>query len=70
MLKEPICLPDGTVAESYQDIDKYLKRSGNALAGDYSPEYLKNIRLRESQRQHAQLRADIIHLFKKGIWYE
>lgn len=70
MLKEPICLPDGSVAESYADIDSYLKRSGNALAGDYSKAYLDNIRFRENQKQRAKLRADIIHLFKKGIWYE
>lgn len=70
MLKDPISLPDGSVAESYWDIDQYLKRSGNALASDYSPAYLKNVRLRESQKQRDQLHADIIHLFKKGVWYE
>lgn len=70
MLKEPVYLPDGTVAETIQDIDKYLKRSGNARASDYSREYLKNIRFLKSKKQHEDFMADFLHLFKKGIWYD
>ena len=33
-------LPDGTIAESSQDIDKYLKRAKMAMSGDFSPEYI------------------------------
>ena len=41
---EDLLLPDGSVASSVADVDKYLARSGLAMAGDYSPEYMKNIR--------------------------
>ena len=37
-------LPGGTWAECSKDIDEYLKRSGSAMASDYSGEFLKNRR--------------------------
>lgn len=41
---EEFQLPDGTWAECSKDIDEYLKRSGSAMASDYSGEFLKNRR--------------------------
>ena len=37
-------LPDGTMAESVQDVERYISESGAAMAGDYSDEYFKNRR--------------------------
>ena len=38
---EDILLPDGSVASSVADVDKYLRQRGVARASDYSPEYIK-----------------------------
>ena len=48
---EDVVLPDGSVASSVADVDKYLKASGLARAGDYSPESIKNIRFQQQQNR-------------------
>ena len=44
---EEVILPDGSVASSVADVDKYLRTSGLARSSDYSTEYIKNIRLKQ-----------------------
>lgn len=61
-------LPDGTWAESSADIDRYLKESGDAWAGDYSGEFMKTRRFLIEKAQSDSLRADFIHNYKKEIW--
>lgn len=61
-------LPDGTWAESSQDVDKYLKRSGSAWANDYSGEFFKNRRFFMEKAQQDECFADFIHNYKKEIW--
>ena len=39
---EEVILPDGSVASSVADVDKYLKASGMARASDFSTEYINN----------------------------
>ena len=63
-------LPDGKVAESAKDVDEYLKRSGTALSGDYSPEYLKRKREEREKAQSDEIRADFVQLYIKAIWNE
>lgn len=63
-------LPDGTVAESASDVDRYLKTSGAALAGDYSPKYLQNIRAKKEKDARADIFADFVQQYKKRIWNE
>lgn len=67
---EPFELPDGTIAESTQDIDKYLKSSNMCMASDYSPEYLKNIRYNREKVERAEMFADFVHNYKRMIWNE
>lgn len=43
MFKE-IQLPDGTIAESAADVDRYLRENDAASANDYSDGYFKNRR--------------------------
>ena len=63
-------LPDGKVAESAKDVDEYLKRSGMALSGDYSPEYLRRKREEREKAQSDEIRADFVQLYRKAIWNE
>lgn len=61
-------LPDGTWAESTADIDRYLKTSGSAWAGDFSGEYYKSRRFFLEKEQSDKFKADFIHNYKKEIW--
>ena len=65
---EEFVLPDGSVASSVADVDKYLKVSGLARAGDYSPEYIKNIRYQQEQSRREEIFADFIYQYKRIIW--
>lgn len=65
---EEIVLPDGSVASSVADVDKYLRSSGLALASDYSPEYIKNIRFQQEQDRRKAIFADFLYNYKRIIW--
>lgn len=67
MFKE-FTLPDGTVAESVQDVERYLKENDVAMASDFSDDYRKNRRFFNEKAQDEQLHSDFIHNFKKEIW--
>jgi hypothetical protein len=61
-------LPDGSVAESTKDVDKYLKRAKMAVASDYSKEYLNNVRYKREKSEKDERFLDFIREYKKRIW--
>lgn len=61
-------LPDGTWAECVKDVDNYIKRSGSAMAGDFSGEFIKNRRYFLEKAQHDDFMADFVRNYKKEIW--
>lgn len=63
-------LPDGTIAECSQDIDKYLKRSNMAMSCDFSPEYIKNARYKREKVEDDDRFLDFVHNYKRMIWNE
>lgn len=63
-------LPDGTIAESSQDVDVYLKRSGMAYAGDFSDGYRQSVRYQQEKGVRAEMFADFVRNYKKRIWNE
>lgn len=63
-------LPDGTIAESSQDIDKYLKRANMAMSSDYSAEYIKNARYKREKVEDEERFLDFVHNYKRKIWNE
>lgn len=65
---EEFQLPDGTWAESVKDIDRYVERTGNAMASDYSGEFIKNRRYFLEKAQSEEVRADFIRNYRKEIW--
>lgn len=67
---EDLLLPDGSVASSVADVDKYLRRSGSAKASDFSPEYLKNIRYQQETERRNELKALFLRKYKRMIWNE
>lgn len=67
---EDIVLPDGSVASSVADVDKYLRRSGLAKASDYSPEYVKNIRYQQETERKKELENKFLREYKRIIWNE
>ncbi len=67
---EEVILPDGTVASSVADVDRYLKKTGQALTSDYSTEYIKNIHFQQEQNRRNSLFADFLYNYKRIIWNE
>ena len=63
-----IVLPDGTVATSSWDIDRYLSANNLASQSDYSDEYMQNIRWNNERALHKEIFADIVQQYKKRIW--
>ena len=67
---EEVVLPDGSIASSAYDIECWLKRSGCALAGDYSDNFRKNVRYQKQKELKRALFADFINNYKRWIWNE
>lgn len=65
---EEVILPDGSVASSVADVDKYLRASGLARSSDYSTEYIKNIRQKQETDRRKQIFADFLFNYKRMIW--
>lgn len=65
---EEFVLPDGSVASSVADVDKYLEANGLAHAGDFSAEYIKNIRYQQEQNRRKEIWADFLYNYKRIIW--
>lgn len=65
---EEVILPDGSVASSVADVDKYLRSSGMARSSDFSTEYIKNIRLKQETDRQKQIFADFLFNYKRMIW--
>lgn len=63
-------LPDGSIAECPADIDKFLSRSGCALAQDYSERYRQNVNARKEKAQRDSLWAEFLNNYKRMIWNE
>ena len=69
MFKE-VLLPDGRVAESVADVDAFLKKYGLVFQGDFSGDYLKNVRRKLEALQRQDAFEDFINQYKKRIWNE
>ena len=67
---EEVVLPDGSLASSAYDIECWLKRSGCALAGDYSDDFRRNVRYQKQKELKRELFADFINNYKRWIWNE
>lgn len=67
---EEYVLPDGTVATSSQEIDRYLKANNMALKSDYSEQYMRKIHLNNDRAQRKEIFADVVQQYKKRIWNE
>lgn len=65
---EEIVLPDGSVASSVADVDKYLRANNLAHASDYSREYIKNVRTQQELNQQKEIFADFLFNYKRMIW--
>lgn len=61
-------LPNGKVAESVADVERYLKENDAAVASDYSADYQKNRRFFNEKDRRDSLHADFIHNLKKELW--
>lgn len=67
---DEIVLPDGSIATSAADIDRYIRINQAALASDYSSEYIAKVKQRQRKKEQASIWADLIHYYKRSIWNE
>lgn len=65
---EDFQLPDGTMAESVEDIERYLKENDAALVSDYSADYMNSRRFFNEKARRDKLHADFIQQVKKELW--
>lgn len=65
---EEVVLPDGSVASSTADVDKYLRTSGLARSSDFSEGYIKNARWKVETERRRSLFADFLYNYKRMIW--
>ena len=65
---EDVVLPDGSVASSVADVDKYLRMSGLAHASDYSTEYIQRVREKAEKQRQEEIFADFLYNYKRIIW--
>lgn len=65
---EDVILPDGSVASSVADVDRYLRASGLARSSDFSDEYIKNVRWKLETDRQKSVFADFLYNYKRMIW--
>lgn len=65
-----VVLPDGSIASSAADIDRYIKANQVALASDYSSEYIAKVKKRQQKNEQNSIFAELIHNYKRSIWNE
>lgn len=65
---EDFQLPDGTWAESVEDVERYLKENDAALASDFSGDFMESRRFFNEKARRDKLHADFIHNVKKELW--
>jgi hypothetical protein len=68
LFKTEFKLPDGTIATSQQDVNRYLKTTGAAFASDYSDAFLKRRRLENKKELRTDLFSAFIQNYKRSIW--
>ena len=52
--KQPVVLPDGSVAENSAEVDRFLKKEGLAMQSDFSKNYYQK---KQNEIQSAQKQA-------------
>lgn len=68
VFSEEVILPDGSVASSVSDVERFLKANNLAAASDYSPKYLQDIRRLQEKNRHQEIFAELVKQYKKRIW--
>ena len=61
-------LPDGTWATCSKDVDDYCKRTGSAMASDFSDGFRKSRRFLLEKAREDDLKKDFVHNYRKEIW--
>ncbi len=67
---EAVTLPDGSIAECVQDVDRYLQANGLTSSGDYSEAFRRNAKFNREQAVRKSFFAEFINNYKRRIWNE
>ncbi|MBO7556824.1 MAG: hypothetical protein J6T72_05465 [Alphaproteobacteria bacterium] len=65
---EALELPDGSIAECAQDVDRYLKENNLSPAGDFSDAYRREVKFAREQAVRKDFFAEFINNYKRRIW--
>jgi hypothetical protein len=63
-----VVLPDGSVATSASDIDRYLRAHQLAAQSDYSADYFRKIRRDKDVARQSEIFAELVQQYQKRIW--
>ncbi len=65
---EALELPDGSVADCVQDVDRYLKANNLSPAGDFSDAYRREAKFSREQAVRKEFFAEFINNYRRRIW--
>jgi len=65
---EAITLPDGTIAECMQDVDRYLRENNLASSGDYSEAFRRKVKFNREKAIRGTMFAEFINNYKRSVW--
>jgi len=66
--KEPIPLPDGSVASNSKELDAYFERTGTTKSSDYSKTYFKNKQFQNNLEFSQELFEAFLINYKRMIF--
>ncbi len=65
---DEVILPDGTVATSAADVDRYMRQNNVVLSADYSADFYRNVKRKKQQQERQSLFDEFIKAYKRSGW--
>ncbi len=65
---DEVILPDGTVATSAADVDRYMRQNNVVLSADYSADFYRNVKRKKQQQERQSLFDEFIKAYKRSVW--
>ena len=69
-LTEDVVLPDGKIASSVHDIERFLSQNNLAMASDYSDAFRKSVRFQQEKKCRQDSWTVFLNHYKRLIWNE
>ena len=67
---EDVVLPDGKIASSVHDIERFLSQNNLAMASDYSDAFRESVRFQQEKKCRLDSWTVFLNHYKRLIWNE